>query len=371
MDASAFDTSALTRPLSAEEGAEFRRAAASGRLGRRETWVIWAVAAALGIPVAVFGILAAVGLSHADRPDFRQVGMFGVVGLLAGGCFVLLLLATNLPGLLRGQRLVPNRRDFAKAQDRLFRVGLFARDNGLVFHRSSADPGFPGLLFARGRDRARLDHLTSDAGLLADAGDLTYRVGSGDDASSSTWQYLAFRLPRPVPHILLATATDEGRPLPIGKHDLGSDQLVRLGEPFDSRFSTFAPDGYAADTFRIFPPNVQAGLMDLPGRYDVELTGRWLFLVGQKGLDLGDAATWRMIEEFQNRVVAPIADPSGAYVDDRVLASPGAPTTPTIAPQGRRLRRAPLYGLLVAAGIGLLYLLGNLAFGLLAAYLAR
>ena len=109
----------------------------------------------------------------------------------------------------------------------------------------------------------------------------------------------------------------------------------------------YVPSGYAADAFRLFPPDLMASLMDLPDFFDIEIVDSWLFLYSRYDLDVASPDTWRLLEFLEANVVTRLAAVADRYSDDRIVARPapgsttvtvGHPGIPLVAPEGRRLK---------------------------------
>ena len=234
-------------------------------------------------------------------------------------------------------------------------LARFADANGMRFGIRSADPNYPGLLFNKGHSRASTLHLFSPTGVLADAGCYEYTTGSGKESTTYRWRFAAFRLPHPVPHLLLDAKANNGRWGTNLPETFASSQRISLGEPFDSHYQLYAPEGYGRDAFYLLPPNVMEALLNTRVVYDIEMVDDWLFCYTQSQQDLTNPATWRLLETIANGVLGSLAPVVGRYSDSRALAGaagntgygPGTPVQ--VAPQAKRLRR----GVNISAFIGL------------------
>jgi len=249
-------------------------------------------------------------------------------------------------------------RNLSKARRRRMDWALLARfadANGMRFGIRSADPNYPGLLFNKGHSRASTLHLFSPTGVLADAGCYEYTTGSGKESTTYRWRFAAFRLPHPVPHLLLDAKANNGRWGTNLPETFASSQRISLGEPFDSHYQLYAPEGYGRDAFYLLPPNVMEALLNTRVVYDIEMVDDWLFCYTQSQQDLTNPATWRLLETIANGVLGSLAPVVGRYSDSRALAGaagntgygPGTPVQ--VAPQAKRLRR----GVNISAFIGL------------------
>jgi hypothetical membrane protein len=257
-------------------------------------------------------------------------------------------------------------RNLSKARRRRMDWALLARfadANGMRFGIRSADPNYPGLLFNKGHSRASTLHLFSPTGVLADAGCYEYTTGSGKESTTYRWRFAAFRLPHPVPHLLLDAKANNGRWGTNLPETFASSQRISLGEPFDSHYQLYAPEGYGRDAFYLLPPNVMEALLNTRVVYDIEMVDDWLFCYTGSAQDLTNPDTWRLLETIANGVLGSIAPVVGRYSDPRALAEtagntgygPGTPVQ--VAPQGKRLRRGVNISAFIAFAIFLAYMI--------------
>ena len=255
-------------------------------------------------------------------------------------------------------------------------LARFADVNGMRFGIRSADPRYPGLLFNEGHSRASTLHLFSPAGVLADVGGYQYVTGSGKNRTIHHWHFVTFRLPRPVPHLLLDAKANNMWKLTNLPKAFESSQRISLGEPFDSHYRLYAPEGYGRDAFQLLPPNVMEALLSAPVVYDIEMVDDWLFCYTQSQQDLTNPATWRLLEVIANGVLGSLAPVVGRYSDSHLpgqVAAPAlyGPGTPMpVAPLGRRLRSGTSPGVILLV-IGLIVLIGFFLFIQMTYILAR
>ena len=242
-------------------------------------------------------------------------------------------------------------------------LARFADANGMRFGIRSANPTYPGLLFNKGHSRASTLHLFSSTGVLADVGGYEYVTGSGKERSVHRWRFAAFRLPHPVPHLLLDAKANNGRWGTNLPETFASSQRISLGEPFDSHYQLYAPEGYGRDAFQLLPPNVMEALLNTRVVYDIEMVDDWLFCYTGSAQDLTNPAIWRLLETIANGVLGSLAPVVNRYSDSRALIGPTGnasygPGTPTqIAPQGTRLRRGVSISTFIGFAIFLAYLI--------------
>ena len=255
-------------------------------------------------------------------------------------------------------------------------LARFADANGMRFGIHSANPRYPGVLFNEGQSRASTFHLFSPTGVLADVGGYEYITGGGQNSSAHRWHFAAFRLPHPVPHLLLDAKANNMWKLTNLPKAFASSQRISLGEPFDSHYQLYAPEGYGRDAFQLLPPHVMDALLRTPIVYDIEMVDTWLFCYTQSQQDLTNPATWRLLETIANGVLGSLTQVITRYTDSRlpgqvVAPGPYGPGIPApVAPLGRRLRSGASLGVILLV-IGLIGLIGFFLFVQMTYMLAR
>ncbi|MDO4645345.1 MAG: hypothetical protein Q4B02_06140 [Propionibacteriaceae bacterium] len=236
-------------------------------------------------------------------------------------------------------------------------LARFADVNGLRFALQSANPRYPGLLFDMGHSRASVNHLYSPTGVLVDVGGYEYTTGSGKNSTTHHWNFAAFRLPKPVPHLLLDAKANNSWGFTNLPAVFASSQRVSLGAPFDDHYQLYTPSGYGHDAFYLLPPNVLDALLRASASYDIEMVDQWLFCYTQSPQDLTDPATWRLLEMIAGGVLGALNPVVSRYSDQHARQQPaGGPYGPgvpaQVASQGLRLKR----------GINLISLIGIAGF---------
>ena len=155
-----------------------------------------------------------------------------------------------------------------------------------------------------------------------------------------------------------------------------SSQRISLGEPFDSHYQLYAPEGYGRDAFQLLPPNVMEALLNAPAVYDIEMVDDWLFCYTQSQQDLTNPATWRLLETIANGVLGSLTPVVNRYSDSRLPGQETAPaaygpgTPAPVAPLGRRLRSGASLGMILLV-IGLIGFIGFFLFVQMTYMLAR
>ena len=346
-----FNTDSLVMPLTPQELQILKQRRRNGEFGphRSSAWLLVLILLifVVAFSAIIINLLTATGSRFTGPPKH-------FLPLAIASCIVLVV---AIPSFIRNLSKARRRRmDWAL-------LARFADANGMRFGIRSADPNYPGLLFNKGHSRASTLHLFSPTGVLADSGCYEYTTGSGKESTTYRWRFAAFRLPHPVPHLLLDAKANNGRWGTNLPETFASSQRISLGEPFDSHYQLYAPEGYGRDAFYLLPPNVMEALLNTRVVYDIEMVDDWLFCYTGSAQDLTNPDTWRLLETIANGVLGSIAPVVGRYSDPRALAEtagntgygPGTPVQ--VAPQGKRLRRGVNISAFIAFAILLAYMI--------------
>lgn len=205
---------------------------------------------------------------------------------------------------------------------RQFRLNGFAEANGFGYESYAAPPTLPGMIFTRpGQSSAFVtDLLRRRTGQPLEIGNHTCVIGSGKNSSTYRWGYVAMRLPRALPHIVLDARGNNSlghSSLPIA---FAGEQQLSLEGDFDRYFSLYCPAGYEADALYLFSPDTMAVFVDSAARLDIEIVDDHLFLYAPGQLSTLDPETWEMlfatVETLSQRL-----DRWGRWRDDRIPAA--------------------------------------------------
>jgi hypothetical protein len=230
------------------------------------------------------------------------------------------------------------------------RIDAFAQANGLVFSPSDTAVGLPGLIFGLGSDRRLVEHVHSPGGRI-DMGGYTYTTGSGKSRTTHRWSYLAIRLDRRLPNMVLDSRENNrllGSNLPIA---FARDQVLHLEGDFDKYFTLYCPKDYETDALYVFTPDLMALLIDEAAPFDVEIVDDWFLAYASTPLDMSKPETYGRLFRIVDTVGAKTLDQTERYRDDRV---PDAIAANVVAPQGARLR----HGVSIGAVIGVVVVVG-------------
>lgn len=334
------DLRPLTEPIDPSAYREFLRGpAAQYRTGGGFAGCLIAVVAVL---------LVGSGLSVSVSVNEHSLGGGALLALLAAGAAI---------GV--GAWLLQRR-----AQDRRnHRLHRFTLVNGLVYRPDGPADLQPGLIFALGRDRSRQGRIFDPQGPTGaraglDAGTQRYVTGSGRSRQVHHWSYVAFRLPRRVPHMLLDAKDNNslfGSNLPVG---FSREQRLSLEGDFDRWFTLYCPRQYERDALYVFTPDLMARMIDYGSAYDIELVDDYCYLYRKGVQDLLDPGFWLHMQQMMSQIGERTRQRTLRYADDRI----GDPAMNLIAPGGQRLRQGVPWA---AIAIGVLIVAGYLVLRLL------
>ncbi|WP_156761458.1 hypothetical protein [Microbacterium karelineae] len=198
-------------------------------------------------------------------------------------------------------------------------------------------------------------------------------VGFRRRSRSGSWQYIAFRLPVPLPHMLL-DSTESGSLAPMLPVHVGRHQELSLEGDFDRWFQMYAPAGYGRDALFVLTPDVMAVLIDHAHGFSMEIVGERVVFFRPGAADYSNPDPWNVVAEIAEAVMDPFLRNTSRYRDARIpeqnvsptmetvraaLAAPGgrwAEPFPRIADDGARLdledRRTGVWWMLGAIGWG-------------------
>jgi hypothetical protein len=257
-----------------------------------------------------------------------------------------------------------------RAWARFIRLTRFATANGLSYSHDGFAKAYPGLLFSVGHSRHFTGTFSRPDAPAFDIGNYRYRTGSGKHKRTHSRGYVAMRLERKLPHMVLDAAGNNGlfgaSTLP---RSFGRDQILALEGDFNEYFTLYCPREYERDALYVFTPDLMALLIDNAASLDVEIVDDWMFVYSMHPFAIEEpgaleplftvietigAKTLAQTDRYQDdRVAAPTS--AGAERTDSSSAAVAVPTqTGAVAPQGRRLGRGvPMGAVLTLVGIAL------------------
>ncbi|TQL48428.1 hypothetical protein FB562_1522 [Homoserinimonas aerilata] len=336
------DYSALFVPVTREEVTAFRRDArqrggsASANTARVAGYVF------IGVFIAVWAVIMYSMIGSAGQAAIPMFVVVAIFGVIVGAVWF----------LGRGRHW-----------ERTMRRTRFAAANGLVYVAASAAPSYPGVIFGIGSSRqATGGYRRADASGL-DISGYRYTTGSDKNKTTHNWGYVALRLPRKLPHMLLDARSNNGifgaSNLPIS---FSRNQVLSLEGDFDRYFTLYCPAEYERDALYVFTPDLMARLIDESAAFDVEIIDDWMFLYAHGGIDIDDPAIMQRVFTILDTVGEKAQRQTRRYADERI----GDPGVDYVAPRGQRLRRTPLW-----LGVGGVVVVAWVAFTIITQFVLR
>ncbi len=363
-DTSTIDYGPLTSRVPTANVIAFR----NGARMSRQPWAIATLTAgtvitivALVIVAIVFGFMCLTFLLYLISGIVA--GQLSVSAVIVPLLFAMLFLVGVIWAARRAYRAaVPSMGTWT----RWYRLSAFADANHLEFSPLSPDPTYPGAIFGHGDSRQVYDHLYRNDGRFLDLGDYRYTTGSGRNRETHHWGFLAIKLDRALPNMVLDAKSNNTL---FGTTDLplsfSADQRLPLEGDFDRYFTLYCPKEYEQDALYVFTPDLMALLIDQTAQFDVEIIDDWMFFYSSKPLDMSDAPTVNHLFRIVDTVGMKTVSQTERYTDDRVAApGPAGSVISVIAPQGRRLKtRWPVIGTILGVLI-FAYWVGSFVYGL-------
>ncbi|HEU4808385.1 MAG TPA: hypothetical protein VFT01_08990 [Homoserinimonas sp.] len=318
----------LFTPVSREEVAQFKQVS-------RATGQPWAHAAsAVTILTVLVGVVAAVvvgGVFVTSLPI--AFASFSSAGTAALAPFIIApLLIVAIGGYATYQYF----RQTTGRWESLLRRTRFASANQLTYSTGVKNPAYPGLIFSHGDSRQTSDNYQSVAGPQFDLGNYRYTTGSGKEKKTHTWGYLALRLERKLPHMVLDARGNNGI---LGGSTLPTsfrrDQKLSLEGDFDKYFTLYCPREYERDALYVFTPDLMALLIDEGAAFDVEIVDDWMFVYSVQPFALDEAKTVHRLFSIIETIGVKMLRQTDRYADERI----GDSTIDLVAPRGQRLKK--------------------------------
>ncbi|PJJ72567.1 hypothetical protein CLV46_2139 [Diaminobutyricimonas aerilata] len=348
---STIDYAPLSAPVTREEARAFRRESRARSGGLLSGGIVAVIALVVGVVGGAAALLVVIALG---------VAVWTAPGGPDGG-MVLLTLALLVVLGLTAWGIVAGTVGTLGTWSRWLRLTRFATANRMTFSASSPDPRYPGAIFTVGRDRRAVEHLRSTEGRYVDFGNYRYVTGSGKNQTTHHWGFLALKLDRRLPHMVLDARSNNGlfgaTTLPTA---FSRDQVLSLEGDFDRHFTLYCPAEYERDALYVFTPDLMALLIDEAAPYDVEIVDDWMFVYSPTRFPPADEATYRRLFRIVDTVGAKTVAQTGRYADDRAGVDR---TANLVAPQGRRLKRGISAGAVVFIVVFVLGFVWNLVGG--------
>lgn len=339
------DYSALTKPTTRAEVKAFTAESKASGSPLATSSASTVALISIGAVVVVFALVTTVGRQVAG--DFDSSGnrtlsfssVFPFLIIAAVGGFALL-------GLLSSR---------AK-WERWMRLTRFAAANQLAYTPTEANPEYPGTIFGVGSSRVVSNRLRSITGRHLDIGSYQYTTGSGKSRQTHNWGFMALRLDRRLPNMMLDSKANNGWFGSNLPSSFDKDQVLSLEGDFNEYFTLYCPQAYERDALYVFTPDLMALLIDNAAPFDVEIVDDWMFVYSSTAFKSTDPSVYQRLFRIVDTVGTKTLSQTDRYVDDRVdVLTAGATGTfagrfasNTVAPQGQRLKKSFPIGAVIA-----------------------
>lgn len=348
------DFSAFSAPVTKAEVQAWRAAAKAARAPWATANIGFVIVVVVLVPILLAVIVIPISLIGA------LVASSDVSG--GGGGVVVTVLALLGMGALVTIPIVISRAGLSARWERWMRIDRFARANGLVFSPADADPKYAGSIFQLGSGRRATEHLMSQAGRFFDMGNFQYTTSNGKESTTHTWGFMALKLDRRLPHMVLDAQANNGffgSNLPAS---FDKSQILSLESDFDRYFTLYCPRQYERDALYVFTPDLMALLIDNAAPFDVEVIDDWMFVYASQPFSMTWPGVYERLFRILQTVGAKTVTQTDRYADDRT-ALPFAANI--VAPPGTRLRRRiPVVAIVIVALVIVLPVL--VVFGIIA-----
>lgn len=280
-----FDLSALREPVD-EEHAVAEAAARIAREGRgvevrRAT--VWNVLQTV-VLVPLVGVLALLVLTVVY---LLADGQYGVAGLIPIAAVMVLPLAVS-----RVRSHLAVRRDLELD---VYRLGRFAAANDLTHVIAEYEPERPGALFHAGSSRTAMHVMSSQTPRTFAVGDYYYETWVARGRMPYEAVFASFAVSRSLPAM---TITPRGGPPANGWRAPVEQKKLALDGVFEKRAEVRCDPSLADEVETVLTPTVQAALLDVAERADVEFVDGTVLVSVRRYLALTDPVFWEWVEEL-------------------------------------------------------------------------
>ncbi len=218
----------------------------------------------------------------------------------------------------------------------------FAKANGLLFKPSLPRPGYNGMIFNIGDNRAANTVLNSQNKPIFEMANYTYSETHGSGKNRHTtyhyYGYIMIQLSKKLPHIVLDSKANNtslfGANLSNLPESFDREQILSLEGDFNKYFTLYAPKEYERDALYVFSPDLMAMFVDQSSEFDAEIVDDKLFIYSSKHFDFSNIALVQQLFNIINKVGSLVVHNTDRYKDEMAASLPDN----IVAESGRRLR---------------------------------
>lgn len=299
----------------------------------------------------------------------QSIGIFLLVFIfiVLGGAFVVRVLVLGVDWFfllsMSTFLLIPGFIVFQAAQraKRQIKLRRFAKVNQLEFQENIENPVRSGMIFHEGHSKKLRASLTiqRDSGQL-EIGNYQYVTGSGKNRTTYDFGFIAFSLPRRLPHMVLDAKSNNflsrfsNLPTVFDR-----DQILSLQGGFDEHFTLYAPKEYETDAFYVFTPDVMQAAIDTGGEFDMEVIDDRFYLYSSRPLKIDEPSVLQHLLGLSNHLSGEIIGQVDYYSDEKI----GDRTKNVVAEPGRRLEKGVPWLIIFFIAFAILFQFGPMVLG--------
>ncbi len=240
--------------------------------------------------------------------------------------------------------------------DRVHELTHFARDHGLNYESEQRAPDILTSILGNRPGAFIYDSFSSSFPRELSMGTFERTTKPGRGGFMEDWGYLAIRLNRKLPNIVLESRSSRSPSADTSL--LGTprvNQRLSLEGDFDNHFRLFCPAGYEKDALYVLAPDLMALLIDEAGDLSVQLIDDVALFFSAKPFNLSDNHLRDRLLRIADVVGDKALSQTARYSDER------SDDVNTVAHDGKRLaRRIPRwptlalwYSVKVLLGLGI------------------
>lgn len=211
-----------------------------------------------------------------------------------------------------------------------YRLEKFAEANGLTYRTGELDPERPAALFRLGTSRVASDLVAGPSPRPFEAANYSFDVWVARARMPRVANYVEFALRSPLPAMTVVTKAPDAAA--SGWEPAAGQERLPIEGDLASRFDVLTAGATAEPVRHLLSPEVQAALIAVAERCDIEVVGDRLYVIARRHLPMAEPAYWEWVDDLAALV---------ALLEARGRAEEVA--GPTAADPARRTRREALF----------------------------
>lgn len=191
------------------------------------------------------------------------------------------------------------------------------------------------MIFQQGHSQTVVDALSFKDGV--EIGNFRYVTGSGKNRRVHSYFYAKLTLKRPLPNIVVDCRRNNFFGMTNLPDVYSQSQKIRLEGDFSDNFDVYIPEGYGRDALYVLTPDVMQALLELGGKFDLEVVDDQLYMYHPVQVDLTRQKMLEPMLGMVGMVMDEIGTQAARYSDERIE---DAASTTTVAAPEQRLKKA-------------------------------